>query len=147
MAAGIESSRATRNLNCIPIVAWLRLNALLDIGWVCGWLSRMLLLLVAVELITMPITQHLWTWDKFLHGGQDFELGLLMVVMCVCFVLLRTQHCRQNLGPLLAIGTFLLLVLKQRERVRLLRSGHVAADTDDPLLSGPFSRRRLPLLI
>ena len=128
----------------IPILAS---NAWLDTGWVCRWLSRLLLLLVAVELITMPITQHLWSWDQFLHGGQDFELGLLMVVTCVCFVLLRTQHCRQNLGLLLAIGTFLLLLLQQRERVRLIRFGQLAADADDPLLSSSLSSRSLPLLI
>lgn len=122
-------------------------NAWLDTGWVCRWLSRMLLLLVAVELITMPVTQHLWSWDQFLHGGQDFELSLLMVVTFLCFLLLRTQHCRQNLGLLLAIGTFLLLVLQQRERVRLIRFGQLAADADDPLLSSPLSSRSLPLLI
>lgn len=131
----------------IPIVASLRLNAWLDTGWVCRWLSQLLLLLVAVELVTMPITQHLWTWDKFLHGGQDFELGLLMVVICLCFLLLRAQHCRQNLGIMLAMGTLLLLILQARERVRLFQFGQLALQTDDPLLSGPSSFRRLPLLI
>lgn len=135
------------NVNQIPLVAWLRLNAWLDMGWVCRGLSRMLLLLVAVELITMPITQHFWAWDKFLHGGQDFEMGLLMVVTCLCFVLLRTQHCRQNLGLLLAIGRFLLRVLQRRERVRLLQFGQLAADADDPLSSSVFDLRTLPLLI
>jgi hypothetical protein len=70
-----------------------------------------------------------------------------MVVMCLCFVLLRTQHCRQNLGLLLAIGTFLLLVLKQRERVSLLGFGCLPADCDHPPLSGGSAFSSLPLLI
>ena len=40
----------------------------------------------------MPFTQGLWSWDKFLHGGQDFELGLLIIITCLCFVLLRIQQ-------------------------------------------------------
>ena len=146
-ACGYRIRRARRNVNRIPIVASLNLNAWLDIGWVCGWLSRVLLLLVAVELITMPITQHFWTWDQFLHGGQDFEMGLLMVVTCLCFVLLRTQHCRQNLGLLLAIGRLRLRVLQRRERVRLLQFRQLSADPDDPLSNIFSCLPALPLLI
>lgn len=66
-------------------------------------LSRLLLLLVAVELLTMPLTQHFWAWDRFLHGGQDFELTLLVTVSCLCLVLLRAQHCRRAIGLLLVV--------------------------------------------
>jgi len=66
-------------------------------------LSRLLLLLVAVELLTMPITQHFWAWDRFLHGGQDFELTMLVTVSCLCLVLLRAQHCRRAIGLLLVV--------------------------------------------
>jgi len=40
---------------------------------VLRWLSRLLLTVAAIELVTMPLTQHLWTWDHFLQGGQDFR--------------------------------------------------------------------------
>ena len=55
-------------------------------------LSRILILVVAIELLSMPFTQGLWSWDKFLHGGQDFELGLLIILTCLCLVLLRVQQ-------------------------------------------------------
>lgn len=71
----------------------------------------MLLLLVAVELITMPLTQHFWTWDGFLHGGPDFETGLFMIVVCMCLVLLRAQHGRQRIPLLLPIRMQLFLAL------------------------------------
>jgi hypothetical protein len=78
----------------------------------CG--CRLLLLFAAIELITMPLTQHFWAWDHFLHGGRDFETGLLLVVTLLCFVLLRTHRNQEDPGSLLAIGMFLL---------RLERSG------------------------
>ncbi|MBS1802693.1 MAG: hypothetical protein JST28_04970 [Acidobacteria bacterium] len=76
----------------LPIFAWARISAILEIARSAVCLSRILLLIVAVESISMPITQGLWSWDKFLHGGQDFELGLLIIVTCLCFVLLRVQQ-------------------------------------------------------
>jgi hypothetical protein len=78
---------------------------------VCARLSRLLLLLMAVELITMPLTQHFWTWDGFLHGGPDFETGLFMIVVCLCLVLLRAQHGQQRIPLLLPIRMQLFLAL------------------------------------
>src|SRR5947208_506603 len=39
---------------------------------VCTCISFGLLMLIAVSLLTSPFTQGVWTWDRFLHGGQDF---------------------------------------------------------------------------
>lgn len=128
-------------------MAFLRLRAALDAGRLCLCMSRAVLLLVAVELITMPVTQHYWMWDKFMHGGQDFELGLLMAVTCVCFVLLRTQICRENLGLLLAMGTCLLLVLQRRDPSRLARFGRVTVDARDALSGGPSAFHGRPLRV
>lgn len=80
---------------------------------ICVDLSRLLLGLAFVELLTMPLTQHLWTWDRFLRGGQDFELGLFIVVSCLCLVLLHAQHCRQTIGRLLAFFRVGLLPLRR----------------------------------
>jgi hypothetical protein len=44
------------------------------------WVCRSLLFLLGLSLLSMPLTQYFWTWDRFLHGGQDFELGALMVL-------------------------------------------------------------------
>ena len=39
--------------------------------------GRSLVLLNIIVLILSSFTEHLWTWDRFLRGGQDFELSLL----------------------------------------------------------------------
>jgi len=59
-------------------------------------ISRYLLILIALSLVTMPITEHLWTWDRFLQGGQDFELGALLVLSLLCLVLVHTKQCQQR---------------------------------------------------
>lgn len=58
-------------------------------------ISRYLLILIAMSLVTMPITEHIWTWDHFLQGGQDFELGALLVLSIFCLVLLLSRQCQQ----------------------------------------------------
>ena len=66
-------------------------------------LGFLLLILTAFSLITMPITQHLWTWDRFLHGGQDFETGALMILTALNLVLVLARCCKQNVVRLLAL--------------------------------------------
>ena len=90
-------------MNLIPIIGWLRFNAFVQAVDRIACLSWVLLPVIAVELITMPITQDLWTWDKFLHGGQDFEIGMLIIVTCLCLTLLRAEQSRCDLDFLLAI--------------------------------------------
>jgi hypothetical protein len=68
------------------------------------WLGRFLFILSAISLLTAPLTQHLWTWDHFLHGGQDFELATLMVLTSVAFVLVLSRQCRENVDLLLVPG-------------------------------------------
>lgn len=126
---------------------FLRLRAALDEGWLCLCLSRAVLLLVAVELITMPVTQHYWAWDQFMHGGQDFELTLLMVVTCGSFMLLRTQICRQTLGLLLAMGICFLLIIRRRNPGRSLRFGRLLIDSRKTRPDGPPALHDTPLLI
>jgi hypothetical protein len=134
-------------LNRISMVASRLLTAWLDLAQLCGCVSRVLLLVLAVELVTMPVTQHLWQWDKFLHGGHDFELSLLMTVTCLCFVLLQADHCRQYVAFLLAIGTVLLRILGRRECARLSHAGQSAIFGDKFFSPGSFESRSLPLLI
>jgi len=61
-------------------------------------LGFILLILTALSLITMPVTQHLWTWDHFLHGGQDFETSALMILTALNLVLVLAKRCKQNVG-------------------------------------------------
>jgi hypothetical protein len=44
----------------------------------------------------MPITEHIWTWDHYLAGGQDFEFGALVILMTLCLVLLLAWNCRRS---------------------------------------------------
>ncbi len=61
----------------------------------------LLLALTAISLVTMPFTQHLWTWDRFLHGGQDFETTAFVILMALNLVLVLAKCCKQNVGKLL----------------------------------------------
>lgn len=105
-------------MNAFPIPGWLRSNASVQLAARIACLSRVLLLVIALELVTMPVTQDLWTWDKFLHGGQDFELGMLMIITCLCLTLLRTEQSRGELGLLVVIRA--LLRSKPPRRLSLL---------------------------
>lgn len=118
-----------------------------NLSKLCAQLSRVLLLLVAVELVTMPLTQHIWTWDGFLHGGQDFELGLLMIVVCICLVLLRAQHGKQRLPLLLASRRLLVLAFGGGRWSPMAGTGGVAATICDTASLRPWVVLTTPLLI
>jgi hypothetical protein len=64
-------------------------------------IGRYLLVLSALSLLTMPITEHLWNWDRFLQGGRDYELGTLMILLFLCMVLVLSKQCKQCLETLL----------------------------------------------
>lgn len=135
------------SLNRFPKTVQLLYCACFDLAGICAWLSRVLVLLAAVEVVTMPLTQHIWTWDRFLHGGRDFELGLLMIVSCLCLVLLQAQRCRQLIGFLLTIRTHLLVVMRRREWSSLWQFGPFSVRLHDLLSTSPSGSRSLPLLI
>jgi hypothetical protein len=80
------------------------------------WIGRSLLILSAVSLITMPLTQRLWTWDHFLHGGQDFELTSLMILDVLCLVLVISQGCKGCIE--LLVGQRNLVICKSNVRTR-----------------------------
>ncbi|RRA48158.1 hypothetical protein D1Y84_07535 [Acidipila sp. EB88] len=58
--------------------------------------SRLLLLLTGLVLALMPLSEHLWNWDRFLHGGQDLELGLFTALSLVLLSLLLAQPLMQS---------------------------------------------------
>jgi len=64
--------------------------------------SWALLTLVAVSLATMPVTQRLWTWDGFLHGGQDFETCLFLILVSLCLLVVLARACQSCIAPFLA---------------------------------------------
>jgi hypothetical protein len=94
----------------------------------------------------MPITQGIWSWDRFLHGGQDFELGLLMIVTCLCLVLLRVQENRGRVGWLAMIRALLMSAPKHSTISPLSdpRAFENRSQIPSRFCTGPFN---LPLLI
>lgn len=63
-------------------------------GFAC--VGGYLLILISVSLLTMPMTERLWSWDRFMQGGEDFELGALLVLSFFCLALVLTRQCQQR---------------------------------------------------
>ena len=69
-------------------------------------IGRSLLILLAVLLSTSPLTQHLWTWDRFPYGGQDFETTALMVLVVLSLVLVLSKQSKKCVDLLFALWRF-----------------------------------------
>jgi hypothetical protein len=67
----------------------------------CVSAGRLFILLTASLLIVMPWTEYFWSFDRFLRGGQDFELGLLSVMIFLCLIIVLLQHCKADVLSLL----------------------------------------------
>lgn len=65
-------------------------------------IGRILLVLTALLLITMPATQHFWSWDHFLRGGHDYELGTLMLLSVFSLAIVLAKHCKQYMDSMFA---------------------------------------------
>ncbi|MGA8743623.1 MAG: hypothetical protein WB561_20695 [Terracidiphilus sp.] len=101
------------------------------------WIARALLMLTAISLITMPVTQHLWTWDRFLHGGRDFELSTLMILSFLGLALVLSKNLKQCFDSLFSALCILAFACHERVPIRItwavsiFRTEYVAAsDTD-----------------
>lgn len=121
--------------------------AFADVGRVCLGISRFLLVLTAIELVSMPLTQHLWTWDRYLHGGQDFESNLLIAVTFLCLVLLVAQKSKQCVDRLLAIGRVLWGNFHRRKPAQTIPNRKSPNFLSGRLISCFFSLNSLPLKI
>lgn len=130
-----------RNAPSIPAGMLEALNA----ARIAFWFGRLLLVLLAIELFSMPITQHLWRWDGFLHGGQDFELTLFLTISCLCLVLLRAHNYRKALSLLLAVFGLLPGAVAIRKERSARRSGSFRGNL--PSGAGGAFLRPLPLRI
>jgi hypothetical protein len=78
--------------------------------WAAG--SRIALLLTAIIVFLMPLTEYLWHFDKFLRGGQDFEFGLLAVATILCLVMFLLQHGKQTVQLTLSLRKWLSMVFQ-----------------------------------
>lgn len=78
-----------------------------DLSRMSNLAGRLLLSLICALLIAMPWTEYFWRFDRFLRGGQDFELGLLALITFFCLVLVLAQRFRQEINTLLAQRQFI----------------------------------------
>jgi hypothetical protein len=60
-------------------------------------MGQILIFLTALLVAVMPVTEYLWTFDKFLRGGQDCEFGLLALAAIFCLVLVLSHHQRREI--------------------------------------------------
>lgn len=93
--------RVRRRFNDDLHSSWLCISASKGTTRVLVWVGRVLLILTTVSLLTAPLTQHLWTWDHFLHGGQDFELHTLVILTFLCLVLVLCKQLKWSADVLL----------------------------------------------
>jgi hypothetical protein len=107
-------------------------------------LGRFLLSLTSIVLIALPFTQHLWTWDRFLHGGQDFETSVLLIVTSLCLVLVMVRGCKQWLTLLL---TFLARLVVSLRHLAIAPPDQLFISLNDPRPGAPVALYNPPLLI
>ena len=67
---------------------------------VVAWIGRSLLILCTLTLLLLPISEQLWTWDRFLQGGRDFELETLTVLAFFSLVLVLSKQGKQRVESL-----------------------------------------------
>jgi len=56
--------------------------------------GRAMLLSNTIVLALIPITEHVWSWGRFLRGGEDFELSLLVLLVFCCLIFMLAQDVR-----------------------------------------------------
>ena len=78
-------------------------------------MGRHLLMLATISLLTMPLTQHIWTWDHVLRGGQDFETWMLTILIILCLAVLLSQLCKRHIELLFTLRRGLAFTLNPGE--------------------------------
>ena len=106
-------------------------------------MGRLLLVLASVVLIALPFTQQAWTWDRFLHGGQDFETTALLILTSLCLVLVMARGSRQVIQLLLTLWSQLLV----RRCSAIMQPSRISASGVDRGAGPPIATYNLPLQI
>jgi hypothetical protein len=110
-------------------------------------MGRFLLISIAISLITMPVTQHLWTWDHFLRGGNDFEMTTLLVLSFLGMALVLSRQVKQCLDSLFAALRFLSFTIRDRMHGRIFEDGAFRLFRAECLANPPIDMYSLPLQI
>lgn len=113
----------------------------------CAHASRLLILLSALLVVAMPFTEHFATFDHFLRGGPDLELGLLAFFASLSLVLLLAQYARIALSRVMALRHRLWSVRKVVQGAPSVDSSRFIQAIFAPPPISPLLRTDLPLLI
>lgn len=74
--------------------------------------GRVLIVLTALLTAVSPWTEYYWHFDNFLHGGQDFEFGLLATITVFCLVLVLLHHSKQGVTSWFALRRWLSVLVQ-----------------------------------
>ena len=77
--------------------------------------SRFLLTAAAVELLTIPLTQYVWTLGQFLRGGQNFDSSVLALLLFPCLLLLLAQQSGHRLSQSVPLGRLFSVISDDRQ--------------------------------
>ncbi len=115
----------------------------------CFNLSRVFLVCTAVLIAVMPWTEYFWHFDRFLRGGQDFELSLIAVFTSLCLMLLLFQLGQESRQLAIVLRRSLVHIFRTGRPVLLPAacSGLIDSLCAIPLPSPTPGRYSLPLLI
>jgi hypothetical protein len=91
----------------------LLIDAPFDAHQDCVLMSRLVASLIAFLLAVMPLTEYLWTWDHFLHGGQDLEFGMLGIVAVLGIACILSLHTAKWMTLLVMAQRFISLILQR----------------------------------
>jgi hypothetical protein len=110
--------------------------------------GRLLILFTAILIFVMPWTEYFWQFDRFLRGGQDFELGLLSLLTIFSLVLVLLQQRRQNVTLLLTVRRWLSLVFEDAVPRAVAKACSLTAHSDAvPLSNRALCRYNLPIQV
>jgi hypothetical protein len=93
---------------------------------ICVLLGQILILLTTLLIAVMPVTEYLWTFDKFLRGGQDCEFGLLALAAVFCLVLVLSHQRRAVLALILSLRRVLSSLFQPADPAARFRPGLVS---------------------
>jgi hypothetical protein len=105
---------------------------------------RAVLILTAVLILLMPLTEHLYGWDKFLQGGPDVEFGILCLLLFAGLVLLMAHRAVTSPLPVLLAHRIIALPLRCL-RISGLASFVVLQAQETPLNFSSFLRTPLQI--
>jgi hypothetical protein len=110
--------------------------------------GRLLILFTAILTFVMPWTEYFWQFDRFLRGGEDFELGLLSLLTIFSLVFVLLQQRRQNVALLLIVRRRLSLLFEDADPRVLANACSLIARSDAlPLSSSALCRYNLPIQV